>query len=349
MQKKTILFFLKNLQKTGSETLIHAYIQELNRSGHFKITICLLERGGALVSELDPNIHVHYLIQDFSFIDKVKHHLGIPVLSTRLSAILAKTNPDICYFNTISTIFLLSYLQKKSFKIAVHIHELLCNFEDIKGTDVQHVLTHSDAIIASSSLVKNIFEPIYSNPIFVINATIKPLPRVQKKQNEHLVTIISSGSVCYQKGADLFVEIAKICQDFKFIWLGTTTETGFSEIIKQQASQMDNITFITCKDQDAYISNFSKGDIFVSTSRGESMGLVMQEAISMGIPVIATNSRGSKLIVHAKNGLIVDSFEPQRMADEIIKRANNLNPIETKLAFEFEEEFNNLEKILSDL
>jgi glycosyltransferase involved in cell wall biosynthesis len=56
--------------------------------------------------------------------------------------------------------------------------------------------------------------------------------------------------------------------------------------------------------------------VFFSTSREESLGLSMMEAIYLGKPVVALNSGGSSLIVDESNGLIIHSFDAENIAHD---------------------------------
>ncbi len=351
MIKKSILFFVNNLNQTGSETLVFEYLQDLNRRGHFHISVCLIENRGLLVDLLDSNIEVYQLNQEFTVIDKLKNQLGIPVLANKFNEILDSVKPDICYFNTISSVFLLDYVRHKSFKIVVHLHELLYNFELMASKEIENLLSKTDAIIACSSLVQDLFEKIYSKPVHQIHATIKPVSCISKKQITDQIKILSSGTICYRKGTDVFLEIAEKCKDqnFEFIWLGKFPNSGFAEIIKRKSAYIKHLKFVDLENRSDYLAQFIQADLFLSTSREESMGLVINEAISMGIPVVATNSGGSKLMTNSHNAIIVDSFNPQILADEVIQRSKNLSPIETHLKFDFDIELNKLEKILLDL
>jgi glycosyltransferase involved in cell wall biosynthesis len=58
-------------------------------------------------------------------------------------------------------------------------------------------------------------------------------------------------------------------------------------------------------------------DLFLSCSREESMGLVMMEAIYCGVPVLATDSGGSSLIVNDQNGKVCFDFRPETLSQEI--------------------------------
>lgn len=56
---------------------------------------------------------------------------------------------------------------------------------------------------------------------------------------------------------------------------------------------------------------YSQADCLVSPSRGEGFGLPIYEALSNGVPVIATNWGGHKDFVSSENGILVDfDFEP---------------------------------------
>jgi glycosyltransferase involved in cell wall biosynthesis len=85
------------------------------------------------------------------------------------------------------------------------------------------------------------------------------------------------------------------------------------------------------------------------------MGLVMMEAIYCGVPVLATDSGGSSLIVNDQNGKICFDSRPEVLANEVrtlIENRNQFDPLTMRESIEKYDgplEIQKLEIILSKI
>jgi glycosyltransferase involved in cell wall biosynthesis len=65
-------------------------------------------------------------------------------------------------------------------------------------------------------------------------------------------------------------------------------------------------------------------DVFVNASETEGTPVAVMEAVSCGIPVIATSVGGNKEIVGERNGILLgENPSPQEIADAILKLLDN--------------------------
>ncbi len=328
-----VLFFLNTLKRTGSETIIFQLICDLHQARKVQIGIVLKEKGGDLVAELPADIPVYYLDHHFSLFDKTAFHFGVDVLGNRLKKIQESFQADLWYFNTVNQLGLLKYKTQFDVQAWVHIHELLYNFDSVKKEEVQLLLSQCDQLIACSDLVKDIFKDIFKGPLQVINSTInsqKISANLLKKQrsspDSKKLKVVTAGTLSHIKGAELFYEVAAILSkdNFEFIWIGDLAANGFAEIIYQKNLKAPQIKFISAKSDEAYLKELAQADIFFSSSRSESMGLVMLEAAALNIPVFALNSGGARLIVNESNGHICYDTRPEIMAQELKEMSNKL-------------------------
>ena len=70
--------------------------------------------------------------------------------------------------------------------------------------------------------------------------------------------------------------------------------------------------------RDQIIKWYHKADIFILPSYHEGLPTVLLEAMSCGLPVIATNVRGNRdLISHGENGILVPAYSPKKMAEAV--------------------------------
>jgi glycosyltransferase involved in cell wall biosynthesis len=181
-------------------------------------------------------------------------------------------------------------------------------------------------------LIKELFETFFPKPITVINSTIDfgKIGQFKKPKTfnpNEKVTVLTSGTISYNKGADIFYEVAKLVSKdtFEFVWLGKPNQTAFSEIVRLKNEETNSVQFVQTSSQEEYLRLFSQANIFLSTSREESMGLVLMEAIALEIPVLATNSGGSTLIVDDQVGQICEDLRPEIIAQQLVEMSKNLD------------------------
>ena len=100
--------------------------------------------------------------------------------------------------------------------------------------------------------------------------------------------IISIGRIIYSKGYDILIEAAsQIDQDIQYIIIGGQPTENLKQMINMH--KLDNIHFIDFIEHDK-ISNYLKAsDLFVLPTRSDVWGLVVNEAMASGLPVITTN------------------------------------------------------------
>jgi len=143
------------------------------------------------------------------------------------------------------------------------------------------------------------------------------------------IKIITANRFNYQKNADLILKIAielkKISENYKFKIevLGTGEDfEKINETVKNQ-NLTDIISLLGAKNNPR--DYYKNALCFLSTSRWEGMPLAPLEAMSEGIPVIATNVVGNKdIIIDKRTGLLFDLNLPKQGAELIKKLVSSL-------------------------
>jgi len=361
--KKRILFFTKDLNRTGAEIILFNIIESLDRS-KFDVGIVLMQKGGELIKYLPKDVPVFYLEYTFNLFDKIRFHLGEDVLLNRLKKIQLDFKSDLWYINTIDHAYLLKYKKHFSIKTGIHVHEYLYNFEQLSAEEIKLLIEEADHVIGCSVLVEKLFKSIvgfkYTTFQSVINTQYidqclkKPTPKSGNKKR-----IVSSGTLCYRKGLDVFLETSTFFkgEDFEFIWLGKWPKNGYAELLQTKIiqGQFPNVQILDQLDHQEYVQTMGSADLFLSCSREESMGLVMMEAIYCGVPVLATDSGGSSLIVNDQNGKVCFDSRSEVLALEIQSLLDKHNDFE-KLAmresisqYDGQEEIKKLEVLLEKI
>lgn len=316
MSKIKILFFTNNLKRTGSEVVLFNLISRLDPL-LFQIGIIALSEQGELINELPSHITCHQLKIEYNLLNKVQHYFGQDLLLSQLKKIQNENEYTLWYINSLSPAYVLKYAQLFKLKTICHIHELASNYSYITS-EVFNLILNSNLIIACSQLVSEEISRVYNGYLEIVKSTIDVdfidrlnLSGIQSSNND--IIILCAGSVSYRKGTDLFIQVANkfIDEKIKFVWVGNFSNSGYSSWIKNIHKQLpnNNIEFIIPKNQKEYYSLIKSSSLYFSTSREESLGLTMLEAIYLGKPVIALNSGGPSLFINDTNGLLINSFD----------------------------------------
>ncbi len=141
------------------------------------------------------------------------------------------------------------------------------------------------------------------------------------------------------KGQDVLLDaFARIYADFPrahLVFAGNPPpeHAGYDAQLKQRARDlkvMDRCHFIGFQADTAPI--FAALDVVVLASRREAFGLVLLEAMAMGVPIVATAAGGvPEIIQDGVNGLLVPPGDPQALA-EALKRLLKSEGLREKLA-----------------
>jgi len=329
--KKRILFFTKDLNRTGAEIILFNIVESLDRS-KFDIGIVLMQKEGELVPNLPEDVNLFYLESTFNLFDKIRFHLGEDVLLNRLKKIENEFKSDIWYINTIPNAIILKYSNHFSAFKFLHIHENLFGTGHLSLADTEIILNKVDHYIACSDIIYNQLKCLTQKPCSTIISCIDKnfidlclIGFTPPSKNK--LKIIGSGTICQVKGVEIFVEISKQFDPtkYEFVWIGKWSKTGYSEVIRGHINSIENpaIEIKSNLSPRAYIREISSADLFLSCSKEESMGLVMMEAIYCGVPVLATDSGGSSLIVNDQNGKICFDSRPKVLTNEVRKLIEN--------------------------
>ena len=180
-------------------------------------------------------------------------------------------------------------------------------YENITAYSVKHIcfVSKSEKKQATAiGLWKKISNSVIPNGVEIV-ATEKKLAwrnQVRSKLDisESQIVVVTLSRFDYQKNMQEAYRIAKQCPNFMFIWVGDGKDKS---ILEQQAKseKVGNILFIGFTQQP---KNFlAASDLYLSTSRWEGMPLGVLEAMSMGVPVLASDVRGnSDVVFHGETG-----------------------------------------------
>lgn len=132
--------------------------------------------------------------------------------------------------------------------------------------------------------------------------------------------VLTVGQFIHRKGFDILLESAK---DFEkntgFYFVGGEPTEQYLDMKEQY--QISNVHFIGFKKPDILKEYYMAADIFVLPTREDIWGLVINEAIACGLPVVTTDRclAGIEMITPDKHGAIVRTEDTKALSMEIQK------------------------------
>ena len=223
--------------------------------------------------------------------------------------------PDILLAMSLGNGFL-SYLIKKLFNIPFIIYALgsdwyIARDKKILGRSFRLGIAESAVLVTQTQIIKNeVLDRLPQARIEVIpNGIVLPAERVSGDK------IISLGRLHEVKGLAYLIEAIRGIDDCpELLVAGTGPE---EDRLKQQGKGL-NITFTGSVPETE--TTFLKGCMFVLPSLSEGLPQTMLEAMSYGLPVVATRVGGiPDIIEHGKTGFLVEPRDPEGLRTYIKK------------------------------
>lgn len=187
----------------------------------------------------------------------------------------------------------------------------------------------SGAVACQSSNTKENIEK-FINPKKQVN--IIPLPFIKPPHPEasrsglglkpNSFYLLSAGRAVKRKGYDYLIEAMKLLDPgIHLVIIGDGPELPELKKLVKKLGLYGRINFLGyVKDEEDKFKYFNACDLFVLSSVHEGMGIVVQEAMEFGLPVVATNNGGQvDLVKDGYNGLLVNPENPEALAGAINK------------------------------
>jgi len=147
-----------------------------------------------------------------------------------------------------------------------------------------------------------------------------------KNHDKYIVTTVIRGQL--YKGLETIYKTAGLLsatvkKDFEWHVIGITEGTTYEKAARMQANNCDidsRVKLLGPKFGDDLVQQLLKADVYVHPSHIENSSNAIQEAMLLGMPVVATNVGGTpSLITDHKEGLLVQSKDQYAMAGAIIE------------------------------
>ncbi len=286
-------------------------------------------RGKGVQADVVSIPNIPYMLQFFSNFWLPFHFLGKKydvIIEDELA------HPAVWLFN-----FWASYVKKTKVVAIVHMFRWIALRDSWQMPLVKFIektmLMSTSLIIANSRHTKTAaenmglpaetIEMIYPGFDMTLIREIGP-----RSRDEIKLLFVGNWVPC--KGLDTLVEAMHRINNPKII-LDTVGDDSFypkyARRIRKKVAVLNlegSVRFHGRIDRESIGKFYSEADIFVLPSYYEPFGIVFAEAMSFGLPIIATNAGGiPELVEHEENGLLVPPNDADALADAIDKLASS--------------------------
>lgn len=195
------------------------------------------------------------------------------------------------------------------------------------------ILSLSDKIIVSSEAIKKeILDFIGKSSVSKIEVIYNSfLPRQNRRglrKNKNKI-VFSAGHICPRKGSLVYLKSAylvhKKIPDVKFLLAGRIIDYKYyQELLKLRKKLKMTKIFQLCGFQEDIYPFLKQSQVFVLSSLSEPFGVVLLEAMSMGVPIVATDSGGpAEVVINDETGFLVPVNDDRTMAERVIHLLQN--------------------------
>jgi len=344
MKKQNILFVVDEKRMGGVSILLEDILNTINIK-NYNIDILVLHNNGEMLTNLPKEVNIIYGTKYFSSVDyslkevllsknlkKIYHKLKIifdmktgniknTIKRERKKILTKQYDLEIAFKDGFTALFTIFGNSKRK------IHWLHYEYKKINPNAkydklFKSILPKFDEIIAVSDGVETIFNEIYhleekTRVIYNLVDTSKIISKSKEesdiKLNKEDLNFVSVGRLHEQKGYDKLIRAIdklnkenKLPNNFKFRLYGNGPQKEILENLVKEY-HLENKVYLMGQVMNPY-KYLKNSDLFILSSRYEAFGLVIIEALTLGVPVLATeNHATNKIIKHKENGYITEN------------------------------------------
>jgi glycosyltransferase involved in cell wall biosynthesis len=198
---------------------------------------------------------------------------------------------------------------------------------------VNLVLNNSDLIVAQSTNTKNNVAKYYRchKNIKIVPLAYESFDFIKKTRKElglkdDVFYTISVGRLVARKGFDFLIRsLAKINNDkIKALIIGDGPEKENLKKLAKSLNIPDRVIFLDSVSDERKFQYLAAADIYILSSVHEGFGIVLQEAMQVGLPIIATNNGGQvDFIKDGENGFLIKFGDEKMLVERIEEILNN--------------------------
>lgn len=207
-----------------------------------------------------------------------------------------------------------------------------------RATELKFSLMHSSAVLAVTEDLREKAMAVYPRP----DAVVMPHGLEMESHSAAMLeqireeypflsggrVILYTGQLNRRKGLSHLIEAVGILRadsnDVRLLLVGKGPEEDSLREWADRNGVADRVCFIGAVDHARVLALMNASDIFVLPSLEEPFGIVLVEAMSQGLPVVASNVQGIPSIIEdGVNGFLVPPGDSRALAERILHLSEN--------------------------
>ncbi|MFQ6836295.1 MAG: glycosyltransferase family 4 protein [Thomasclavelia spiroformis] len=161
------------------------------------------------------------------------------------------------------------------------------------------------------------FTSVYKDEI--LKRTLNPIEKENLKKElgiKDKKIVIFVGQIIHRKGIDILLKAIKnVSGNIAFYIIGGQPTDEYKETIKK--SDLDNIKFMDFMEKKLLFKYYQVSDLFVLPTREDIWGLVINEAMANGLPIITTNKCVAGVELINQNGRLINNEDYETLGKYI--------------------------------
>lgn len=194
--------------------------------------------------------------------------------------------------------------------------------------------SQANSVVANSKMMKKALSKYASNIVVIPNLVDVNFFRPEVKNNIDNFTFISVGNLLPVKGYDIllkaFAEVLKHKKNISLTIIGKGK--GLNSLL-QLARDLEIEGFVYFKGYKTsaeLVKEYNDSSAYISSSRMETFGMTIIEAMSCGLPVVATKAGGPDDIVNENNGYLAEVEDVNSLKSKMILMIENISKFDSK-------------------
>jgi glycosyltransferase involved in cell wall biosynthesis len=203
--------------------------------------------------------------------------------------------------------------------------------EAVHAWMVNHNIAQKLVAVSKKMYHASLREGVHSERIVTILNGIRPLPienrsrlevRKEAGMDVNDAVLISVGRLVYAKAHEVIIaSMPAVLKEFPNAKVEIVGEGPLRADLQAQIEQLGLSNSVKLPGQsDDVASRLANADVFILSSRSEGLPIALLEAMSAGLPCVATKVEGvDEVLVEGEHGLVVPVENPEALAKAILQ------------------------------
>jgi len=266
------------------------------------------------------------------------------LILTLIKNVINKSKPEFVFIN--SSLYggaaLAKYLHDKMipFMVSEHLKEFIIKdqFSLFQKECIDECYNYTSKIITTSKVLKNNiinnFNVDSKKVLLIPNPADTEYFLPKRSKMGDTFTFISVALLRSEKRLDILIKafaiLSKQIPNIVLTIIGDGPEKDKLKLLTHKLGVNNRINFIGYQKKTAIADILRNNDALVLSSDVETFGVVIVEAMSVGLPVIATKCGGPESIVLSETGILVESNDKNKLSGAMKYMVENYDNYDSK-------------------